>query len=284
MSHEAFSQVAGSFEETVDNIQRAIASGISVSLSTVLHRGNLAELGDIVDLAQRLKANHVAFNRYLGPEIPELAVTATDLEKAVHTIDAMRKQGKPATFGNCIPQCFTPSSSTGCLAGVAYCTVDPWGNVRPCNHSSLIAGNLLKDTLDHAWHSLEMERFRQAIPSACRGCAAFPTCHGGCKALAMELGISGDPISSTPLERFDLPVIHMSPQCRPQGRFKIRQENFGLVLLNGNAILPVRPEAVTVLNRLDGKSTLLELEPEIGSNGMTLIGELVRRKMVEMIC
>jgi len=226
-SHEVFTGVPGSFDETVANVRRAVAAGISVTLSTVLHRANLGELAAVVALAESLGTDHVVFNRYLGPSVPEIAITDAQLMQATHTVDTMREQGQPVTFGVCIPQCFTPSSSTGCLAGVAFCAVDPWGNLRPCNHSPLTAGNLLSGTLEEAWHSPEMERFRQAIPEACHTCAAFSTCHGGCRALVMELNLPGDPLMVGPLREFGPPPpVQMGCNWRPLRRFEMRQEPF----------------------------------------------------------
>jgi pyrroloquinoline quinone biosynthesis protein E len=282
-SHEAFTGVSGSFDETVANIRSAVAAGISVTLSAVLHRGNLDELADIVALAETLGADHVVFNRYLGPPVTAIAITSDQLMQAVHTVDAMREQDKPVTFGVCIPQCFVLSSSNGCLAGVASCTVDPWGNLRPCNYSSIRVGNLLSGTLEEAWHSTEMERFRKAIPDACHTCAAFSTCHGGCRAVPMELQLPSDPLMVGPLREFEpSPPVRMGRNWRPMRRFEIRQESFGLVLIRGNALLAVRPEAMTILDRLDGSHTLGDLKHEFTPAGLSLIGELFRRNMVEM--
>ncbi len=185
-------------------------------------------------------------------------------------------------YGVGIPQCFTFSSSTGCMAGVAYCAVDPWGNLRPCNHSDLIAGNLLSRTLEEAWRSPAMERFRKAVPQACHTCAAFPTCHGGCRALAMELDLPGDPLMTGPLDEFNPAPVRMGRNWRPIRRFEVRHEPFGVVLLRGNALLAVRPEAMPILNHLDGTHTLGELDQAFGFTGLSLIGELFRRNMVEV--
>jgi radical SAM protein with 4Fe4S-binding SPASM domain len=282
-SHEVFSNVPGSFDETVTSIRRAVGVGISVTLSTVLHRANLGELAEIVALAKSLGVGHVVFNRYLGRPVSEIAISDAQLMQATHAVDMLREQGAPVSFGNCVPQCFTPSSSTGCLAGVAFCAVDPWGNLRPCNYSRIIAGDLLNGTLEEAWHSPEMERFRRAIPQACHTCAAFGTCHGGCRALAMELNLPGDPLMVEPLREFDPPPpVRMGRNWRLVRRFQVRQEPFGLVLMRGNALLAVHPEASAILDRLDGTRTLGELERALEPAALALIGELVRRKMVDV--
>jgi pyrroloquinoline quinone biosynthesis protein E len=282
-SHQAFSQTPGSYDETVTNIGRAVETGIPVTLSTVLHRATLHELTDVVSLALSLGAGHVVFNRFFGHPDAELAITNAQLEQAVHAIDAMRDEGQPVSHSTCIPQCFTPSSSTGCLAGVASCTVDPWGNLRPCNNSPMICGSLPRGTMEEAWNSPEMERFRQAIPQACHTCAAFSTCHAGCRALAMELNLPNDPLMTGPLSEFGPPSpVRMGRNWRPLQRFEVRHESFGLVLLRGDAVLAVRREAAPLFKYLDGTHTLAELEQVLAPAEMSLVGELFRQNLVEM--
>ncbi|NIN93755.1 MAG: SPASM domain-containing protein, partial [Anaerolineae bacterium] len=149
--------------------------------------------------AHDLGADHVAFNRYLGPKDPAIEPTDEQLRQAVLQIEALRQEGARVKFGNCIPQCFVESSSTGCLSGVAYCTIDPWGNMRPCNHSPLKCGNLLEQSVEEAWQSAEMQRWRGMIPAECHLCAEFPQCHGGCRAMAIELDLEKDPLAGVPL-------------------------------------------------------------------------------------
>lgn len=70
----------------------------------------------------------------------------------------------------------------------AYFTIDPLGNLRVCNHSSFILGNLLEkgflDLLDHPY----VQKFRKTLPKDCILCPAQVRdyCHGGCKAAAEE--------------------------------------------------------------------------------------------------
>ena len=199
VSHDAFTGVPGSFAETVDNIRRAIAAGLSVTTSTVITKHNYSEVEQIVALSKELGANHAVFNRYLGQHLPSIEPTNEELKEAMQTIERLRVTADyPVKFGNCIPQCFYPSSSTGCLAGVAFCTVDPWGNVRPCNHAPRICGNLLEHSIEEIWNSEAMEYWRRLIPPQCEHCLAFSQCHGGCRAEAMLLGFERDPLIDQP--------------------------------------------------------------------------------------
>lgn len=73
-----------------------------------------------------------------------------------------------------------------CAAGTdrAYYTLDPVGNVRPCNHTPTILGNLFDTPLREIARSEGLKRFRGARPAFCSGCRIEEECLGGCKAAA----------------------------------------------------------------------------------------------------
>lgn len=275
-THEAFSGVQGSFKRAVANIRRAAEAGLLVTISVVIHRRNLEQFEDIVALARDLGADHVVFNRYLAPEDPTIEPSGDQLRQAVLQIETLRRSGARVKFGNCIPQCFAESSSTGCLSGVAYCTVDPWGNMRPCNHSSLLCGNLLEQSVEEAWQSPQMQRWREMIPAECHLCAEFLQCHGGCRAMAMERGLEKDPLASAPLTARRSPPKQLSlyEGLRPVGNYQIREEKFGYVLMRGNRIVPVPHEARAILEVCDGGTALKQIGAQFGQPGLDLVGAL----------
>ena len=92
----------------------------------------------------------------------------------------------------------SPRVTSGCLAGEAFATVDPWGNVRPCNHAPYVVGNLLTQSFEEVWHSPKMEVWRAMIPPECTGCAMYKRCHGGCRAEAMLRRASSYPLPRKP--------------------------------------------------------------------------------------
>ncbi len=283
-AHEAFSGVQGSFKRTVANIRRATEAGLPVTISAVIHRQNLDQFQAILALARDLGADHVAFNRYLGPRDTTVEPTEEQLRQAVLQIEALRQDGARIKFGNCIPQCFVESSSTGCLSGMAYCTIDPWGNMRPCNHSSLKCGNLLEQSVEEAWQSAGMQRWRGMIPTGCHLCVAFPQCHGGCRAMAMELGLEKDPLAGAPLPVKPSPPerITLYEGLRPVGAYQLREEEFGYVLMRGNRIVPVAFVHKAVLDACNGQTTLKEIEAGFGAEGLRLVAMLAGKGVIEL--
>jgi radical SAM protein with 4Fe4S-binding SPASM domain len=209
-THEAFTCIPGSFNETIANIRLAIAAGLKVTTSTVLTRYNCSEVEEIVTLSQEIGADHAAFQRFIGPALPEIEPNEIELAWAVKAIEEIanrerrvggnehrpRGNSKLARFGTPIPQCFVANSSGGCLAGTAYVTIDPWGDVRPCNHAPLVCGNILEQSLEEILHSAKMEFWRKIIPKECIKCEKFEICRGGCRATALLRGLQKDPLCS----------------------------------------------------------------------------------------
>ena len=73
-----------------------------------------------------------------------------------------------------------------CAAGTdrAYYTIDPVGNVRPCNHTPTVLGNILETPLRKIAESQVLVDFMSARPAFCSGCGIEDECQGGCKAAA----------------------------------------------------------------------------------------------------
>jgi radical SAM protein with 4Fe4S-binding SPASM domain len=58
------------------------------------------------------------------------------------------------------------------------------GNLRPCNHSPTILGNVLDEPIVDLLHSTTMRAFAAALPAVCQPCQWHATCRGGCRAAA----------------------------------------------------------------------------------------------------
>lgn len=71
----------------------------------------------------------------------------------------------------------------------SYFTIDPCGNVRICNHSPRILGNIKRDRFVHLYHNHPYVRsFHDTWPSECADCDTQlrEMCRGGCKAAAEQ--------------------------------------------------------------------------------------------------
>jgi radical SAM protein with 4Fe4S-binding SPASM domain len=76
------------------------------------------------------------------------------------------------------------------LAGPeSYFTIDPTGNIRICNHSPVVLGNIRRQKFADIYYKHPyVRRFRETWPAECAGCAPDlkQLCCGGCKAAAEQ--------------------------------------------------------------------------------------------------
>ncbi len=283
-SHEAFTHVPGSFAETQANIRRAVAAGLPVSLSCVLTHLNWDRVSDMLHLAYELGAESVVFNRYLGADPIGLAPAPAALQVAIGAISNLRASGEPVKLGNCVPQCFASTGQTGCLAGLAFLTVDPWGRARPCNHATMICGDLRRQSLAEVWHSTTLAAWRDFRPEPCQGCSAFAICRGGCKAQAFACGLGIDPLLESPAS-LTMPQRRQRffyEQARPIGRFERTPQHNGTLLLRGSRLALVQKEAHPLLDMLDGQTTLQQVEQVHGMAGLGLIAALYEQNLIDL--
>ena len=204
-SHDAFSEVPGSFYETIKNIQKSTQLGFPVSLSIVITQQNICELTEIPKLAMDLGVNKITFNRYnYSPDrlhqvgFPITPPSILELRSGIQKIETMRLKYDGQIqigYGPTIPQCFEQSASRVCSAGDSAITIDPWGNVKPCLHTNLLCGNLLQQDFDSIWDGDALNMWRNMIDESCNTCSLVSQCGGGCRAMSIAWGINRDPLN-----------------------------------------------------------------------------------------
>ena len=283
-THEAFTRVPGSFNETLANIQRARQRGIPVAFSTVIAHSNFHELEAIVALGEQLGIEYVAFNRDLGPLCTGGPHTKTALLAAVRRIEAMARLGKKISYGACIPQCLRTNSSDGCMAGITQAVIDPWGNLRPCVYAQNSVGNVFETQLSALWHSSEMEAWRSDGLLACLDCAAYPVCHGGCPAARQRFQPS-DPLQGQPRQRFTVyrTIRPLPERGRPVHQLRIRTEDFGYSLIGKGQIWPISAAGLEIVDASSGETTLAELRARFDEAQIEFLQELWNAGLIELI-
>lgn len=188
--------------ECFDKVTRAAADirchGGALAFVFVGTSHNIDGWEQALELGIGLGARSFLFNRYnAGGEChshPETLMPS--VEQVRHGLEVAERYATKYGIGIgasiAIPPCLIdpkdfPHVGFGfCAAGTkrAYYTIDPLGNVRPCNHTPTILGNLLEMSLPEIAKSLQLKRFMKARPVFCSGCAIEDNCLGGCKAAA----------------------------------------------------------------------------------------------------
>ncbi len=270
------------FDITLANIRQAVGAGIVVDTNTVFMRCNQQKLEQIAMLSKDLGARCAVFSRYYGSSLPIVDLTDDELANAVRTVDELRKAGYATKLNPCIPECFAASSSGGCGAGITLCTVDPRGNVRPCNHAPAHMGNLVTADMPEIWSSPEALYWRSLVPEGCISCSALSRCRGGCRATALHRRISADPLMRGPIPMPAQSSRRVFAGLRPMKKFEIRYETEGALLVRRNRVVTVTARGAEVAQTMDGSTTLGDLNRLYGQEALQLAFELYEQSLLEL--
>jgi len=196
--HDALSGASGAWDAVLAamaNLRAQRGQFIAVFVAT---RINIERIHETIKLAFAFGARGLMLNRF-NPggrgrdHIAELLPTPAQVRQALEIADSAAGEfSLPISCSIPIQPCLVdtnPYKRLGfgfCAAGGgrAYYTLDPLGNLRPCNHSTTILGNLFEKPFGELIASKQMTAFTRAVPALCRACAHRLECQGGCKAAA----------------------------------------------------------------------------------------------------
>ncbi len=157
---------SSSFQKVVEAFPNCRLAGANVVAVFVVTKLNAGHLRGVIEMAFALGSQAVMVNRFNLPvacsvPVPPCVVDTSEFEHV--------------GFGYC-------------AAGTerAYYTFDAVGNVRMCNHSPTIIGNILEQPFGEIVESASAKDFMAAAPEECAGCKLLRECQGGCKAAAEQ--------------------------------------------------------------------------------------------------
>jgi radical SAM protein with 4Fe4S-binding SPASM domain len=192
----------GSFDEAVDAIINVKELGGHVSAVFVATRRNIGGLKPYVEFCALLKVTWILFNRIACGgtclhDFAALAPSPAELQTALDESAALAEKYKIGLgVGVQIQPClldlskypnvrtsFCPLNNID--GGRTYFAIDPAGNLRMCNRSRILLGNLREDRFDDIANRAQGKDACGASPEFCLDCDLARTCAGGCKADAL---------------------------------------------------------------------------------------------------
>ncbi|MFD0278220.1 pyrroloquinoline quinone biosynthesis protein PqqE [Kitasatospora sp. NPDC127111] len=185
-------------------------AGLPLTVNAVLHRGNVARLGALADLAVALGADRVelAHTQYYGwawRNRAHLAPGEAQVRQAERDVAAARERHGDRIEIVHVAADHHSGTAKPCMDGWGrrQLVVAPDGTVLPCLAAAQLPGlrlpNAVTDGLAASWHdSPAFNRYRGTdwMPEPCRGCALRELDHGGCRCQAYQL--TGDAGATDP--------------------------------------------------------------------------------------
>ena len=201
--HEYLTGLPGSWKKATGTLARVseLMPGKAYAV-LVITRINAPDVTGTLELIGSLGVKSVMVNRFniggLGlRNRDELVLDKAGLQKAFSDVDAFAARHPEMFFmsGVCIPMCVLDSRQFPHIR-FSYCstdfnlrpvTVDYSGNVRFCNHSPKVLGNIYRSRIGEILSSPEAVSYYSSIPQFCMGCPDLKPCNGGCRAASEQV-------------------------------------------------------------------------------------------------
>ena len=196
--HDRMSGATGAFDKMTNAVAELKLRGQRVVGVFVATKLNLPTWRETAELGIALGVDGIMFNRFnpggRGLENLELLqASPAEVQAALDEAEGICEEFDfPVSCSIAMPPCLFDTARYKrltfgfCAAGTerAYYTLDPMGNVRPCNHSPTILGNIRTASFQEMAEGAAMRDFVAARPEFCAGCRLEMQCLGGCKAAA----------------------------------------------------------------------------------------------------
>lgn len=200
--HDQIAGRPGAFQKVIRGIQLAGRHNFRLALACVINSLNAHDVLQTIELGIALKAEAAMFNRInltrsTLPVADQLVPSVQQLTQALDAADeAARRYGISVAVSVPIPPCVIDVSRYKnlhfgwCPRGGdgAYYTISYNGLVRPCNHSSVILGDLRTEGFAEIVMRESTRAFWQPVPPECQTCEhpLRDSCRGGCLAASHE--------------------------------------------------------------------------------------------------
>ena len=207
--HDSITQLRGSWLKAT-TAARLVAGRKAGWLTPVLilSRLNYHDIESTMRMYAEMGCRYIMVNRFniggLGKlYAKELTLTHEELRDAFRRVDAMAHElGMTIHSGVCTPMCLLDPKEyphimfTNCSTDLSRrpLTVNYRGDVRFCNHSPRVLGNIYDESLRSIIERSASDGYFDNIPENCAGCKLWQRCRGGCRAASEQMYGSFDKI------------------------------------------------------------------------------------------
>lgn len=202
--HDRMTGRDGSWFRSLHAIREAMALGVQVVASMILSAENHDQVEPVLRLARELGIKHMMINRFniggagirqarrLAPQLPQLRSAFATASRVGAGL------GLSISSNVAVPHCLIdpdefphihfPGCSTDPLRRPL--TLESNGDLRACNHSPVVIGNIFEQDVGEILESPRMRCWQTTIPRFCNDCERYESCLGGCRAAAEQVGMS----------------------------------------------------------------------------------------------
>ncbi len=209
--HDSLTGKENSWKASVNSAKEVLKMGGRVVPVVIITKINYNSIKETLLFLKNLGMKQIMLNRFnIGgngiAKINELLVSREQLNETLKTANNIAIEHKLSISSNvCTPICILNPNDysniffTSCSKDVLRkpITMDIEGNIRICNHSPHIMGNIFKENIKQILNSEYANKWGHEIPEQCDMCDLYEKCLGGCRAAAEQMGLGlnhADPI------------------------------------------------------------------------------------------
>ncbi len=210
--HDRMTNLNGSHGKVLETIRILSQLDVHIVAVVVLTKINANHIADTLLFIKQLGITRIMLNRFnIGgrgiDNNEELQLSEEELQTAFKSASETALQQKITVSSNvCTPICilnpndYRGISFTFCSADVKNrpLTLELNGNLRFCNHSPVVLGNIFTDKLELILNN-DKTKLWEGIPEYCVDCQVFERCRGGCRAASEQMNLSAKTVD---------PIIH----------------------------------------------------------------------------
>ncbi|HIR13684.1 MAG TPA: radical SAM protein [Candidatus Choladousia intestinavium] len=177
-SHDAVTGIPGSFEKSLRAMMICKCAGIDTYIKSIALRQNLDSLEKLYQLGELLRIPVEMAKSLLPTGKGRLGEEELSLQNKE---DYIRLLSLEETYRKTLPQRRGRGENlTLCTAGQSVLSVDPYGNVFPCNSLPISLGNIREESLGAIWEKAP-QILRERLPAGylkteCRECISREYC------------------------------------------------------------------------------------------------------------
>ncbi len=202
--HEEINGIKGSFDKTIKNIKKIQEKGIEVVVPIVITKYNVKDIEKILEFIYELGVKRIMVNRYnIGGNgcnnTNDVLADLDDLRKAYKKCQKFAEKYKIEKIYSlvCTPHCvLNPKDYPNILfSNCGYndlnrrYTLSRDGNIRYCNHSPEVIGNIYDKKMSEILKSDKLIKWAQIEPEFCKNCTQKEKCQYGCRAASQQMGL-----------------------------------------------------------------------------------------------
>jgi radical SAM protein with 4Fe4S-binding SPASM domain len=209
--HDSLTGISGSWARARNSIETLLDLGARVAAVIVLTRLNAGALAQTLHHLHGCGVRDVLLARFnpggrglaewrsLLPPLAQLRGAFATADRLVRSLDLR------ISANVCAPVCVLdprdyphiPLSHCSSDPGRRPLTLDAAGDLRFCNHSPVVAGNIHREPLAAILRRGALRQWQELVPRRCQDCSDWRRCLGGCRAAGQQLGCGlheADPI------------------------------------------------------------------------------------------